>query len=204
MNPIWLQSWCKRRSHRRVFMPRCVRTGSDTLSVFSVFVICGAYATSDIPSLEAPRGVGGRDHHRGRMWAPLCCLECGFLRREGAVKDRGEGKYLSWSPFHPRFLPDFFYLHTAYSYATCSLSLALTTPSLFTHIHHHNLADLAQELRLVWRKCLHPLKSPRASFVIPSDTFWPGLSWGPGAAEEFHFHQFDLKLHHLLLPSLTQ
>lgn len=59
----------------------------------------------------------------------------------------------------------------------------------FTCIHQHNLTNLAQELRPVWRKCLHPLKSPRASSVILSDIFWPGLSWGPGAAEVFHFHQ---------------
>lgn len=89
VNPIWLQSWCKHRSHRSVFMPWCVHGmwESDTFLVFSVFLICGTYPTSDISSLEAPWGV--RDCHRGRMWAALCCLECGFLRREGAAKELG-------------------------------------------------------------------------------------------------------------------
>lgn len=64
--------------------------------VFSVFLICGMYTTTDIPSLEALWGVRGRDYQRGRMWATLRCLECGFLRREGTVKELGQrgGKVL--------------------------------------------------------------------------------------------------------------
>lgn len=49
--------------------------------------------------------VGARNGHRG---APLCCLECGFLRREVTKLGlKGGGKYLYWSLFHPHLLPDF-------------------------------------------------------------------------------------------------
>lgn len=54
------------------------------------FSISGMRPGSDNPSAGAPRGVGSRD--RSGLWilAPLCCLDCGFLRREGAGKEPGQ------------------------------------------------------------------------------------------------------------------
>lgn len=62
----------------------------DILLVFCVSIIRVTCTTSYIPSLEAPWGVRGRDYLRCRMWVRLCCLECGFLIREGAVKEPGK------------------------------------------------------------------------------------------------------------------
>lgn len=51
--------------------------------------------------------------------------------------------------------------------------LHLALPAFF--YTQHNLANLAQELRRVWRKFLLPLMSPRASSLILSEIFLLGL-----------------------------
>lgn len=86
-------------------MPRCVLTGSDTLSVFSVFVICGAYATSDIPSLEAPRGVGGRDHHRGEDVGAAVLFGVWFPEERGSSEGQRGGEVLVLVSISPPFPP---------------------------------------------------------------------------------------------------
>ena len=122
------------------------------------------------------------------------CLECGFLMREGTVKELkrrgGERKCLFleslfFSPLY--FLPSPL-LPTTSVGATCSLSPLVNLPSSFTHIH---LTNLIQELRSDWRKCLHPLTAPHALFMILCDIFWPGLSSSPSTAEVFHLHLFS-------------
>lgn len=109
-------------------------------------------------------------------------VECGFLRREGAVKEHGQrGGIVLFPVSISAPLPP----PLAYHLLSCRMLPLFSCDHSFssTHIHvQHNLTDLAQELRPVWRKCLHPLMSPRACSVILSNIFWPGLSWGLGAA----------------------
>ncbi len=119
--------------HTEVFSCLGVYTGSGNLihswvSLFFLSAVCTQ--TSDIPSLEAPWGV--RDYHRGRMWAALCCFGVWFP--EDRRSDEGawiEGRGSKQSLFHPHFLLDFLCLLTTYGCAACSLSWAVTTPSLF-------------------------------------------------------------------------
>lgn len=120
------------------------------------------------------------------MWALLCCLECRFLSREGAWKEGREHTCPSCN-FTPTSSLTTILAHNLWLHHM--LPFPPYDPSFFLqHIHQHNLTNLAQELMPVWGKCLHPLMSPRASSVIPSDIFCPGLSWGHSATEVFHFH----------------
>lgn len=60
------------------------------------------------------------------------------------------------------------------------------------HAHQHNLTDLAQELRPVWRKCPHPLTSPCAVSMILRDIFLAGFLWGASSTKVFYLQHLNL------------
>lgn len=114
LNPVWLQSWCKHRSH----MSRCrhVMWELDACLALTVFVICGMHTASDIPLTRGTVGVGGRDCHSGRMWAPLCCFGVRFPGERRSL-DEGRGSTCASLYFTP-----------ASSSAPCTCSPPMAAP----------------------------------------------------------------------------